>query len=145
MQNTTFSFKQLTGFISLGGMSYAFTGGEGLGGITFTPLTEKTTHNRAADGTIMPNFIAGDNADVVIEVQQTSAFHQFMMNAFNVLNAAGGVGWADGAGSFRHMVTGNSYIATGLSFKQDASEPYHVEGEMITWNLMACEYHSMTA
>ena len=60
----TYSFKDLVGVLvnPVFGVSIPLTGGNiGLGQVTITMTTERTTHDVAADSTVMPSYVAGDN------------------------------------------------------------------------------------
>ena len=144
-QGATYSFKALVGVIvnPIFGVTIPLTGGNiGVGAITVTMTTERTVHDVAADGTVMPSYIAGDNGDVMIEVQETSLIHQALLALYNLCvvaaNADDVSGWAATTASIR-MTTApfSQHVLTGMSFKKIPDKPYQASGQKITWNLMA--------
>lgn len=140
----TYSFKDLVGALTNGlfGISYSITGGNvGVGSVTITMATERTTHDTAADGVVMPSYIAGDSGEVSIEVQQTSNLHHQLLLLYNLCVTAaeaGDVGgWAASVLSFRTIIDGSTHICGGVSFAKVPDKPYQAQGQKITWRLMA--------
>ena len=140
----TYSFKDLTGVLtnSVFGVSFPLTGGNvGLGQVTITMNTERTIHDVAADGTVMPTYAAGDNGTAAIEVQQTSALHHQLLSLYNqAVTAASNddvSGWAATSISFRTLLDGSTHVLSGVSFGKIPDKPYAAHGQKITWQLMA--------
>jgi hypothetical protein len=104
--------------------------------------TERTVHDVAADGAVMPSYVAGDNGDVVIEVQQTSALHHALLGMYNVLKSLADAGevatWAASFITFRTLLDGSTHRLTGVSFQRIPAKAYAAHGAKVTWNLMAC-------
>ncbi len=143
-QGTTYSFKSLTGVITnpVFGVSIPLTGGNiGVGSFTIRMTTTRTTHDVAADGTVMPSYIAGDNGDVDIEVQETSVLHKALLSLYNLCVVAANnddvLGWAAIAISFVFLIDGSTHTLTGCSFEKIPDKPYQAQGQKITWKLMA--------
>jgi Protein of unknown function (DUF3277) len=141
---TTYSFKSLTGVLtnSVFGVTIPLTGGNiGVGSITIRMNTTRTTHDVAADGTVMPSYIAGDNGEVDIAVQETSAIHQALLALYNLAVLAANhddvSGWAAMAMSFVLLVDGSTHTLTGVSFEKIPDKPYEASGQKMTWKLMA--------
>jgi len=142
--STTYSFKDLVGVLTndVFGTSITLTGGNvGLGQITITMATARTAHDVAADGVVMPSYLAGDNGACNIEVQQTSNLHHDLLALYNsAVTAAesGNVsGWAATTLSFRTVADGSIHNLTGVSFNKIPDKPYHAAGQRVTWELMA--------
>lgn len=140
----TYSFKSLTGVLtnSVFGVTITLTGGNiGLGSITVRMNTTRTTHDVAADGTVMPSYIAGNNGEVDITVQETSAIHGELLSLYNqcVLAADNDdvSGWAATAVSFTLLIDGSIHTLTGCSFEKIPDKPYEAQGQKMTWKLMA--------
>lgn len=143
-QGRTYSFKSLTGVLtnSVFGITIPLTGGNiGVGSITVRMTTTRTTHDVAADGTVMPSYIAGDNGEVDIQVQETSAIHQDLLSLYNLCILAANnedvSGWAATAISFTFLIDGSIHTLTGVSFEKIPDKPYEANGQKITWKLMA--------
>ena len=141
---TTYAFKDLVGVLTntVFDTALPLTGGNiGLGSITISMTTERTAHDVAADGTVMPSYAAGDNGTVAIEVQQTSAMHHALLALYNQAVLAANTddvsGWAATTISFRTLLDGSTHIANGVSFGKIPDKPYQTHGQKITWSLMA--------
>ena len=141
---TTYSFKDLVGVLvnTAYGVSFPLTGGNiGLGQITISMSTERTVHDVAADGTVMPSYVAGDNGTVAIEVQQTSNLHHELLSLYNLsvtaANADDVSGWAGTQISFRTLLDGSTHLLTGVSFGKIPDKPYQAHGAKLTWQLLA--------
>lgn len=140
----TYSFKDLVGTLTnpTFGVTIPFTGGnQGVGSITIRMSQDRTSHEVAADGTVMPTYSAGDNGEVDVEVQQTSPIHHQLLALFNLQITAANdedvSGWASSQLAFRTILDQSTHILTGVSFKKTPDKPYHTQGQRITWNLMA--------
>lgn len=143
---TTYSFKDLVGVLTniLLGAPLPIAGGFlGIGSITIRMLTQRTEHDVASDGVVMPSYIPGDNAEVVIEAQQTSGLHHALLNLYNLQKTAADSGdvsqWASTALSLRTVLDGSGHFLTGVSFQKITDKPYAQRGQKVTWTLMAAD------
>lgn len=140
----TYSFKDLTGVLTnpLLSVPIQIAGGNiGVGSIVIRMLTQRTEHEVAADGVVMPTYVAGDNAEVTIEMQQTSFLHHALLDLYNLLVAAANGGdisfWASTALSLRTILDGSGHLLSGVSFQKITDKPYQAKGQNVTWTLMA--------
>ena len=145
-QGLTYSFKSLTGVLTnpVFGVTIPLTGGNiGAGSFTVRMTTTRTAQDVAADGTIMPSYIAGDNGELDIQVQETSILHKARLGLYNlcVLNANNDdvLGWAATAISFVLLVDGSTHTLTGCSFDKIPDKPYESSGQKMTWKFMVCQ------
>ena len=143
MATTTYSFKDLKGVITMADETFILAGGNvGAGSITITMSEDRTVHDVAADGSVMPSYVAGDNGSVSIEAQQTSALHKFLLGAYNTVKSSADDGdvdaWASGVISFNTLLDGSTHQLTGVSFQRIPAKAYAAHGARVTWNLMAC-------
>lgn len=143
---TTYSFKDLAGVLAnpqLGSPVQLAGGNIGIGQITIRMTTQRTEHNVAADGAVMPSYVAGKNAELVIEVQQTSDLHHILLGLFNTLETLSESGdlaaWADTTITFRTLLDGALHIFRGVSFQKIGDKAYQQHGQNVTWTLMAAE------
>lgn len=146
----TYSFKSLVGVLknSIVGVVIPLTGGNiGLGGITIRMTTSRTVHDVAADGTVMPSYVAGANGEVDIEVQETSILHKALLTLYNALVLQADLydilGWAATSISFALLIDGSVHTLTGVSFDKIPDKPYQAAGQKITWKLMAASITSV--
>lgn len=144
-RKTTYSFLDLAGAVAhpdLG--AYEFTG-EGVGEVVIAMTTEQTTHDTAADGSVMVSKVAGDNGTVTITCQQTSNVHKWLLAAYNALKVADVSAWAQMAATLRNVSDGTSHVITGISFQKVPDKSYKAQGQQVSWVLMAANIQSVTA
>lgn len=141
---TTYSFKDLVGvlFNPVMGTPFILTGGNvGIGEVSIRPLTQRTEHDVASDGTVMPSYVPGDNFEVTVSCQQTSSLHHALLSLFNLLitaaNASDVSNWAATVLSFRTILDGSTHNLTGASFRNTSDKPYAQKGQNVTWAFMA--------
>lgn len=148
-QSATYSFVDTSGVLTNPALPapVVFAGQIGMGSFTIIMHTERTQHDVAADGTVMPSAIAGDNGEITIEVQQTSLLNQLLLNLYNTLLAAfynGDVtNWAATSISLRNIVSASQHLLSGVSFSKIPDKPYHAQGSKIVWRLMACSIQNL--
>ena len=150
MVGVTYSFKSLVGVLknSIVGVVIPLTGGNiGLGGITIRMTTSRTVHDVAADGTVMPSYLAGANGEVDIEVQETSILHKALLTLYNALVLQADLddilGWAATSISFALLIDGSVHTLTGVSFDKIPDKPYQAAGQKMTWKLLAANIVSV--
>jgi hypothetical protein len=107
--------------------------------------TDKSAHDIAADGTIMVSKIAGLSGTVVINAQQTSAVHKFLLTAFNALYLAPTESWAEMTAFLRNTSDGTSHVLTWMSFGKVPDKPYQANGQQVAWTLWAADIQSLAA
>jgi hypothetical protein len=143
-QGRTYSFKSLTGVLTnpTFGVTIPLTGGNiGVGSFTIRMTMTRTTQDVAADGTVMPSYVAGDNGEVDVQVQETSAIHSQLLDLYNQAVLAANnddvSGWADTQISFTFLIDGSIHTLTGVSFDKIPDKPYEAQGQKMTWKLLA--------
>ena len=143
---STYSFKDLVGVIAnpLLGVVIPLTGGNiGAGTITISMTNERTVQDIAADGTVMPSYVAGNNGTVTLECQQTSLLHKKLLNAYNLAETLAEQGvvaaWASTTISIQTLLDGSTHKCIGCSFTKVPDKSYQAHGQKITWSLMAAD------
>lgn len=141
---TTYSFKDLTGVLTnplLAAPVQLVGGAIGVGTITIRMLTQRTEHEVGSDGVVMPSYVAGNNAEVSIEIQQTSSLHHALLDLYNLLRSTSDGGdvavWASTSISLRTILDGSGHLLTGVSFQKIPDKAYAAKGQNVTWVLMA--------
>ena len=144
-QSATYSFKDVAGSLTnpiLSGAPIVFAGDIGMGEFAIEMDTERTAHDTAADGTVMPTYVAGDSGRCTIRMQQTSRLHDALLTLYNLLKSQADGGdasnWAASALSLRALVSGRQHNFGGVSFSKIPPYPYAAQGQSVTWVLMAC-------
>lgn len=141
---TVYSFKALNGAMTNAaiGVTIPFGGQIGTGQVVVANTTDHTTHEIAADGVVMPSFVAGDSGTVTIECQQTSIIHQLLLGWLNILKTSAMLGnlsnWANTSMLLVETTTGQSHVITGISPNKAADKTYAAQGGHVTWTLPAC-------
>jgi Protein of unknown function (DUF3277) len=139
---TTYSFKDLSGAMTspLAG-AFTFSGEIGSGKITVENTTDHGAIDTAADGTVVPGYVAGNAGRITIECQQTSVLHKFLLYWFNLHNTVAGAGnvaqWAGSALLLRNTVDGSSHVATGVTPTKVPDKAYDKAPGNVTWTLNA--------
>jgi hypothetical protein len=139
MQNTTYSFTDTIVTFSHQGWGQITANGAGLGNIAVAMTTDRTSHDVAADGSVMVSKIAGRNGTIAINVQQTSVVGKQLTKLFNYLVAASAEVWAQLVVTINNSRTGDLITATGVSPQKQADKQFQAQGQQITWNFMAAD------
>jgi hypothetical protein len=141
---TTYSFKDLVGVLDnpLLGVPFNIAGGNlGTGQITIRMLTARTELDTAADGVVMPSYVAGDSAEITIECQQTSSLHHALLGLYNLTQIAASAGdlaaWAATIIALRTVLDGSGHNLSGVAFQKVPDKAYAAKGQNVTWTLMA--------
>jgi hypothetical protein len=117
-------------------------GNIGNGDITIRMLTERTAQDVGNDGVVMPSYVAGQNAEVTVSMQQTSQLHKQFLALINLLTTAadGGdvSGWAGTTMSLRTILDGSGHNLTGVTFQKIPDKSYAAHGQKLVWVLLAC-------
>ena len=142
----TYSFRDLVGVLTNPLLPAPFTiagGNIGIGQIVIRMLTQRTEHDVAADGVVMPSYIPGANAEISIEMQQTSLLHHLLLDLYNILVTASDGGdvsnWASTILNLRTILDGSGHLLSGVSFQKITDKPYAARGQKVTWVLMAAD------
>ena len=143
MSQTTYSFLDLSGAIGhpLAG-AYTFTG-DGVGEVDIVMSEERTAHDVAADGSVMVSKMAGNNGQLRITCQQTSAVHKWLLLAYNLITVAPPDQWAQMACLLRNVIDGTSHMCTGISFQKIPDKQYQRTGQRVQWVLMCADIQSL--
>lgn len=140
--HTTYSFLDLSGaiFHPLVG-SYIFTG-KGVGRILIGYEQDKTIHEIGTDGTICLSKVPGHLGRMVIECQQTSLLHKWMLHTYQTVHLNVPSEWGRMAALLRNITDKTSHSLKGMSFHQVPKKLYEQEGRTVEWVLWAAEVES---
>jgi hypothetical protein len=144
---TTYSFKDLSGAMTspLAG-AFAFAGQLGVGRISVEYITDHGALDTAADGTVLPSFVAGKAGRITIEVQQTSVLQKYLLFWHNLhVNVAGtgNIGqWASTAMLLRNTLDGSNHEALGVIPTKIPDKSYAATPTMVTWTLLCANLNS---
>lgn len=137
----TYSFQDVIAAFACPSVGAASSTGAGIGSIALDMATEKTTHQVAADGTVLISKVLGDNGTVAVAMQQTSQLHKYLLNWYNYINSANAdiQAWASMVITISSANLGDNSICTGVSPQKLPGRPYQAQGQSVTWTLMAAE------
>lgn len=142
-QPTVYSFSNINMVINPPGLPSYSVNGKGVGEIAIAWANDNTTHDLAADGTVMISKVLADNGTIAITIQQTSLMHQYLMDVFNRLMANSAPAWAGMTISVSALSGGyENLVMTGVSFTKRADQPFQQQGQRVTWNFMAASISS---
>lgn len=132
MSDTTYSFADynITVVSPIGKYSVQ---GNGVGSVTISMSTTKSTHSVGADGSVMTSKIAGDNGTVTFNVQQTSGFNTFMTKLYNVLKAGPSSIWTSTQVLITNNVQKEVCTCIGCSPENLPEKQMQAEGQMKSW------------
>ncbi len=137
--SSTYSFQHVDVVISHPSFGQRIINGQGTDTITVAMATERTVHDVAADGSIMPSKVLGRNGTVTINLQQTSEAHKWLRSWYNWLESADPSQWAGTAITIRSSVLGIDVVASGVSPQKLPDLPLQGQGQKISWNFMATD------
>jgi len=147
---TTYSFRDLVGSLTNPALQAGFPivgGNIGTGTITIRMMTQRTEMDTAADGVVMGSYVAGDSAEVTIEMQQTSSLHHALVDLYNTLVTAANGGdvsnWLSTTLAFRTILDGSGHFMSGVGFQKLPDKPYAARGQNVTWTLLAASCVNM--
>lgn len=143
-ETTTYSFDDVECVFSHPGVGQYIVNGKGVGSISVTMSTDKTSHDVAADGSVMVSKIPGDNAAIDIELQQTSAMHKWLTNYYNFVLLAPASLWAGASITIRDKVGGSLISAFDVSPLKKADKPYQAQGQRVTWPFLSANCHEVS-
>lgn len=133
--NTVYSFDDVAVTFIHPAVGQISLSGQGTGSINVVMQTDKTTHDVAADGSVMISKVPGDNAQIEIEVQQTSEAHSWFTKYYNIVNIGLSELWAQGLITIE--APGSITTLTDVSPLKRADKPYREQGQRVTWTFMA--------
>lgn len=139
MSVSTYSFDDVGVTISHPSVGQTVANGQGIGTINVTMATERTTHEIAADGSVMISKVKGRNGTVALAIQQTSPLNAWLMRWFNYLEVAPASEWAKTTIVIRSSVMQQTTVCNFVSPQKQADKPYQAQGQLITWNLMSAD------
>ncbi|MBG9773567.1 phage protein [Brevibacillus laterosporus] len=142
---TTYSFEDVSMVISHPSVGQYVATGSGLGSISTAMATERTTHDVAADGTVMVSKIKGRNGSHTISVQQTSDLNKWLLKLYNYLEQAPASEWAGIKITVRASTMQELIRSTGVSFQKLPDKPYQAQGQQVPWVLMASDIDQTVA
>jgi len=145
MATTLYSFSDVSAVISHPAVGQFVATGVGLGSISITMTTDRSTHDIAADGSVMVSKITGRNGTITLSAQQTSELHKWLLKLYNYLEKAPAREWIGISITLRAPSMQDSIRMTGVSFQKLPDRPYQAQGQQVSWVLMAADVDQSVA
>lgn len=139
MAYTTYSFESVVMTISHPAIGQYVASGQGIGSITTTMTTDRTTHDVSADGAIMVSKIRGRNGSHAIAIQQTSDLNKWLVKLYNYLETADASQWAEINIVIRSNDMHDMLTSTGVAFQKLPDRPYQAQGQQVTWQMLSSD------
>lgn len=140
MTTTTYSFSDIRAVIQFPGLPAYTINGQGANEMSVSYANDNSSHDVAADGSVMVSKIKADNGQIALTLQQTSPLHHWLKNAFNFLRAADASVWAAGSIDIQSQLnTYDTGYFAGVSFLKRADQPFQAQGQNVTWTFMFAE------
>ena len=110
--------------------------GQGDGQIAVTRAQDASRQDVAHDGSVMTTKIGAKNGELSFTLQQTSAAHKWLKNAYRTLLSADTAEWAAFSGLLENPVTGDSVAFSNACVKKLPDESFQQAGQTVTWTLL---------
>ncbi|WP_201264982.1 phage protein [Brevibacillus reuszeri] len=145
MAHTTYSFADVSMVISHPSKGQFVATGAGLGSISISMATDRSTHDVSADGSVMVSKIKGRNGNITVSAQQTSDLHKWLIKLFSYLENAPTAEWAKAAITIRSTSMQDLIRVTGVSFQKLPDRPFQAQGQQVSWVFMAADIDQAVA
>ena len=134
--HTTYAFEDLAVVFSHPSKGNLTLAGAGLVSATVARATDATTHDVAADGSVMASKIQARNGTLTIVLQQTSygAIWLRKLNAY--LEVASSSEWTGASCSISSKVTGVDVKCPGVSPQKTPDAAYQQSGQQVSFAYM---------
>lgn len=135
----TYSFADVDVTVSHPNVGNYTLNGEGIGSIGVNMANDRTSHDVAADGTVMVSKIKTRNGSIPLSVQQTSSIHRWLLKWANYLEASPASEYAKTVLIVRSKSTGETTTCHGVTPQKISDKVYQAQGQNVSWNLMAAD------
>jgi hypothetical protein len=116
--------------------------GQGIGDVSVNMSQDRSAIDYANDGNPVISKIAGNGGSIVINVQQTSAAHRFLLGMYNALIVQPPSLWAQATGIMRCLSDGTTHTFSGACFLKVPDKSYEKQSKMVTWTLLCGDIQS---
>lgn len=134
---TTYSFQDISCVISHPSMGQHVVTGSGAKSISISRSNDLSSHDMAADASIMINKMASPNGSCTITAQQTSPLHKFLIALANYVKTATSDEFSTANIVVRAPEMGLNHTLTGVSIQKQPDVGYETSGGTISWVLLA--------
>lgn len=111
--------------------------GTGLDSIVIDYAQDVSSQDVASDGTTITNKIITHNGTIVLDIQQTGDFNNWLIKWYNYLKTAAPSEWALTTVTINSNNLNQMTQAAGVSPLKAGQRPYKSQAQKVTWTLMA--------
>lgn len=133
----TYSFEDTTLTINHPDLGSYSAYGTGIGDITVSMADNITSHDVAADLTVIVSKFARKNGTIQMNILQTSDFNTWLKKFYNYVISSDSSKFAQATVILKNMSTGAMYTCTGVSPQKMADDQYQSQAQNRQWTLMA--------
>ena len=141
--HTTYSFTDVHAIISHPDYGSFSLQGEGVGDFVVSMSTDRTVHDVASDGHIMVSKIAGNNGQVVINAQQTSNMHKWLLGLYNYLWSADTNAWSEISLTIHAPEMDESTYCKEGAFLKIGDKPHQSQGQRVAWTILFADVQQL--
>jgi hypothetical protein len=135
--NTTYSFQDISCVISHPAMGQHVVTGSGAKTIAISRSNDMSSHDLAADGSVMVSKLASPNGVITVTAQQTSDLHNYLVKLANYVKTAPSDEFASTTIVIRSASMKRQHNCNGVSIQKQPDQTYEASGGTIAWSLMA--------
>lgn len=133
MNHTTYAFEDLVVVFSHPSKGTLTLTGAGLVSVTTSRSTDVTTHDLAADGSVMASKMIARNGTLTIVLQQTSAGANWLRKLNSYLEVAPSTEWTRAVCSISSKVMGVNVSCTGVSPQKTPDAAFQSAGQQVSF------------
>lgn len=134
---STYSFEDVNCIVSHPSVGSFSFNGAGMGSITVAKANDMSSHDLAADGSVMTSKIRAGNGTVTIAVQQTSPGAAFLRKLNAYCDTAGSSEFTRTVISVVSKEQGIDITATGVSPQKSPDTGFQQAGQQISFAYLA--------
>lgn len=131
-----YSFSDVSLTLSHPALGQVSTNGMGMGSLTKTMRTDRSTISVAADGVPVISKIKDASGQIEMQVQQISVLHTTLKKWFNYLVGAPTGEWALMTAVMTSLPTGEQDVFTGGAFLKHPDTSYEASAGNVTWTIL---------
>jgi hypothetical protein len=134
--HTTYAFEDLAVVFSHPSKGSLTLTGAGIVSATVSRSTDVTSHDLAADGSVMASKIQARNGTITLVLQQTSAGANWLRRLNQYLEVAPSSEWTQGVCSISSKVMDVDITCTGVSPQKTPDAAYQAAGQQVSFVYM---------
>jgi hypothetical protein len=131
--HSTYAFEDLAVVFSHPAKGSLTLTGAGIVSATVTRSTDVSTHDLAADGSVMTSKIQARNGTITLVVQQTSDGAKWLRKLNEYLEVAASTEWTQAVCSISSKVQGVDISCTGVSPQKTPDAAYQAQGQQVSF------------